>query len=73
MAADLVLIQLPGGPYRLDITECPEGGRYFEAAEMCVCEAEDGPHWHRLPGAAPTVTDLMADLLGRFLSGVASP
>jgi hypothetical protein len=73
MAADLVLVQgLPGGPYRLDLTETPTGGCTFAAAEMCACPAKGGaPHWHDVT-AAESLADLFVALLTRYLQGAPS-
>lgn len=60
---DLVLIQLPGGPFRLTITESG-GQRWFTAAEACPCEP--GGHWHPVE-TAPSWHELVHDLLERFL------
>jgi hypothetical protein len=73
MSAEVVFIQLPGGPYLLDITEAPDGTRQFGASEMCICPAEgDAPHWHEVAADAPSLTDLFAELLTRYLQGAPS-
>jgi hypothetical protein len=69
MAADLVLIELPGGPFRLTITDV-DGERWFTAAEACPCTA--GGHWHDVADA-PTWHGLLHDLLTRFLTSTEVP
>lgn len=75
MAADYILVSagFPGGPYRVDVTETAAGDR-FTAAEMCMCGATDGPHWHELGlPAAAAFSDLLTELLARHLAEVATP
>jgi hypothetical protein len=64
-----LIVTLPGGPYRVDAAPGPT----FTASEICLCPSTTGPHWHELGlPAAGSITDLMADLLARFLEGAPS-
>jgi hypothetical protein len=71
--ADLVLVQgLPGGPYRLTITESCDGSSSFLASEMCACPVAGGaPHWHEVASAA-SFADLVIALLDLHLQGTRS-
>jgi hypothetical protein len=70
---DLVLVHLPGGPYRLSFAESGAGERSFGAAEMCACPVEGGaPHWHDVVPGVPSLSDLFTNLLARYLEGATS-
>jgi hypothetical protein len=66
----LALIQgLPGGPYRLTITEPPDAPPSFSGDAMCTCDG--AAHWHFVT-AAPSLDELVAELLARHLQGTPS-
>jgi hypothetical protein len=65
---ELPLIHLPGGPYRLTITETVNGV-WWTAAEPCPCVA--GGHWHDVADS-PSWLGLVQDLLVHHLEGATS-
>jgi hypothetical protein len=69
MAADLVLIDLPGGPYRLDVVTEADGTHWFSAGAMCVCPLDPGGHWHDVAGETDSLSDLLAELVDVYLQG----
>jgi hypothetical protein len=63
MTGPLVLLEIPGGPYRLDVSEpsC-SGSAWWTASEMCICSDGAGePHWHEV-ASARTFEALTVDL-----------
>jgi hypothetical protein len=63
----LLVTSLPGGPYRLDITEPTAGYRWYQPSEVCSC-GHDGPHWHDLGWGCPSLTDVLVGLASRYLT-----
>lgn len=62
---DVALIQLPGGPYRLTITD-HAGVRWFTASEMVATDT--GPAWLEVADA-PEWQQLVHELLVHYFEG----